>query len=68
MRMFGKSSRHLPGVPIGKMGLPDRGNGLAGHVEVYEMRIFPISITLIIRKTRTTWSMTVRVTFIRKNQ
>ena len=32
------------------------------------MRKFPVTITLTIRKTRTTWSMSVRITVNKKSQ
>ena len=42
-------------------GLPDRGNGLADGQEVMTMWWKPVEITLILRKTRTGWIVTVRV-------
>jgi hypothetical protein len=44
-------------------GLPDCGNSLAFELGGEIMRIFPFSITLIFRKTRTSWSWTVWVQF-----
>ena len=47
------------------MGHPDRGDGLALEPEVIAMRLMPWSITLELRKTRTGWVVSVRVTFFK---
>lgn len=42
-------------------GPSSRGNGPADSMEVNVMRKYPWTITLTLRKTRTTWSLTVRI-------
>jgi hypothetical protein len=47
----------------GKMGFPDCGNSLALQKEVTIMWHLPIRITLEVKRTRTSWSIAIRVQF-----
>jgi len=45
----------------GRVGHPDRGNGLAFKTEDMPMWFLPISISLSMAKTRMGWSVRIRV-------
>jgi hypothetical protein len=46
------------------MSHPGPGKGFASSLEVMMMGLIPLGLTLEIRKTRTGWSVTVRVYLI----
>jgi hypothetical protein len=46
------------------MGRPNRGDGLACKPEVKAMRLRPFAITFEVKRTRTSWQVTVRIQII----
>jgi hypothetical protein len=58
-----KAAASSPAGAIRKIGLPDCGNSLALEQEVKAMRHLPITITPELKRTRTSWSLTLRVQF-----
>ena len=49
---------------MAETGSPDCGVSLADDTEVITMWFWPLTITLRIRKTRTTWQVSIRVSLI----
>lgn len=58
------SERQASGATWG-IGFSGCGDSLAVRTEVIAMRLRPISITFTLRKTRTSWSLTIRVSLNR---
>ncbi|ATU92427.1 hypothetical protein B5P45_23370 [Phyllobacterium zundukense] len=48
-----------------RMGRSDRGEGLAVNSEVNTMWYLPFSVTLTMKKTRSSWLLSLRVNFIK---
>jgi len=47
-----------------RMSRRDRGNGFAFNSEVHAMWFLPVSVTLEMKRTRTSWTLVIRVRFI----
>jgi hypothetical protein len=59
-----KQHRSRPAGPSVRMGRTDFGKSLALESGGDAMWFLPLSVTLVVRKTRTSWSITVRVIFL----
>jgi len=51
-------------VQLRRMSYRDRGNGFAFNSEVNAMWFLPVSVTLEMKRTRTSWLLVIRVHFI----
>ncbi len=51
-------------MPPGRTGHPGLGEGLALEMEMMRMWFLPLTITLEMKKTRSGWQASLRVTFI----
>jgi hypothetical protein len=62
-RLRAEAACAAPAGASARIGRADRGNGLALDHGGDVMWFLPLSITLSVRKTRTGWSVAVRVSF-----
>jgi len=62
-RFWERSSTHRASRCIGKTGLPTTALALLSNLEV-DVWYLPLSITLEMKRTRTSWQLTIRIQFI----